>query len=213
MAARTSKTKTSARSRPTSATGQGDDIGAAELARRVSESVRRFRSERRLSLDDLSVRSGVSRAALSQVEGGRTNPTLAVLWKIAVGLEIPFHDLLGPGSTQSVLVLRAGDSVALKSGDGRTESRLLSPGGASGETEVYELKFQPKAVHKSDPHARGTTETLIVLTGSLVLGAADATYQLATGDSVFFHADVPHYYANKSTRETRCLDIIHYARS
>jgi len=213
MAARTSKTKTSARSRPTSATVQGDDIGAAELARRVSESVRRFRSERRLSLDDLSVRSGVSRAALSQVEGGRTNPTLAVLWKIAVGLEIPFHDLLGPGSTQSVLVLRAGDSVALKSGDGRTESRLLSPGGASGETEVYELKFQPKAVHKSDPHARGTTETLIVLTGSLVLGAADATYQLATGDSVFFHADVPHYYANKSTRETRCLDIIHYARS
>ena len=109
-------------------------------------------------------------------------------------------------------MLRAGDSVALKSGDGRTESRLLSPGGASGETEVYELRFQPKAMHKSDPHARGTTETLIVLTGSLVLGAADATYQLATGDSVFFHADVPHYYANKSTRETRCLDIIHYAR-
>lgn len=213
MAARTSKTKTAARSRPTAATVQGDDIGAAELARRVSESVRRFRSERRLSLDDLSVRSGVSRAALSQVEGGRTNPTLAVLWKIAVGLEIPFHDLLGPGSNQSVLVLRAGDSVALKSADGRTESRLLSPGGASGETEVYELKFQPKAMHKSDPHARGTTETLIVLTGSLVLGADDATYQLSAGDSVFFHADVPHYYANKSTRETRCLDIIHYARS
>jgi len=212
MAARTSKTKTAARPRPTASTVQGDDIGAAELARRVSESVRRFRSERRLSLDDLSVRSGVSRAALSQVEGGRTNPTLAVLWKIAVGLEIPFHDLLGPGSNKSVLVLRAGDSVALKSGDGRTESRLLSPGGASGETEVYELKFQPKAVHKSDPHARGTTETLVVLTGSLVLGAADATYQLAAGDSVFFHADVPHYYANKSTRETRCLDIIHYAR-
>ncbi|HVR19571.1 MAG TPA: XRE family transcriptional regulator [Polyangiaceae bacterium] len=201
------------RGRPKSSTVQGDDIGAAELARRVSESLRRFRRERRLSLDDLSARSGVSRAALSQVEGGRTNPTLAVLWKIAVGLEIPFHDLLGPGSNQAVLVLRSGDSPPLRSADGRTESRLLSPGGASGENEVYELKLLPKAVHKSDPHARGTTETLVVLTGSLELGAGDATYQLSAGDTVFFRADVPHFYANRSSRETRCLDVIHYSRA
>jgi quercetin dioxygenase-like cupin family protein len=155
----------------------------------------------------------VSRAALSQIEGGRTNPTLAVLWKVAVGLEIPFHDLLGPGVDQSVLVLRAGDSPPLRSADGRTESRLLSPGGASGETEVYELRLAPKAVHRSDPHARGTTETLVVLTGALELGAGGATYQLLAGDSVYFHADVPHSYANKSSRETRCLDVIHYARA
>lgn len=212
MAARVPKAPRE-RARPKASTFQGDDIGAADLARRVSESLRRFRQERRLSLDDLSARSGVSRAALSQVEGGRTNPTLAVLWKIAVGLEIPFHDLLGPGSSQSVLVLRAGDAPPLRSTDGRTESRLLSPGGASGETEVYELKLLPKAVHRSEPHARGTTETLVVLTGALELGAGDATYQLAAGDSVFFHADVPHFYANRSSRETRCLDVIHYARS
>jgi len=201
------------RSRPKSSTTQGDDIGAAELARRVSDSLRRFRRERRLSLDDLSARSGVSRAALSQVEGGRTNPTLAVLWKIAVGLEIPFHDLLGPGSNQSVLVLRAGDTPPLRSADGRTESRLLSPGGASGENEVYELKLLPKAVHKSDPHAQGTAETLVVLTGALELGVGDAKHELGAGDSVYFRADVPHYYANRSSRETRCLDVIHYARA
>ncbi|HEX6275673.1 MAG TPA: XRE family transcriptional regulator [Polyangiaceae bacterium] len=207
-----SASKPRERSRPKSSAIQGDDTGAAELARRVSESLRRFRRERRLSLDDLSARSGVSRAALSQVEGGRTNPTLAVLWKIAVGLEIPFHDLLGTGSTQSVLVLRASDTPPLRSADGRTESRLLSPGGASGETEVYELKLLPKAVHKSDPHAQGTAETLVVLGGALELGVGDAKYELAAGDSVYFRADVPHYYANRSSREARCLDVIHYSR-
>ncbi len=213
MAARAPKTKPPGRTRPKSSTTQGDEIGAAALARRVSDSLRKFRQDRRLSLDDLSARSGVSRAALSQIEGGRTNPTLAVLWKIAVGLEVPFHDLLGPGGNQSVLVLRAGDAPTLRSGDGRTESRLLSPGGASSETEIYELKFVPKAVHKSDPHARGTTETLIVLTGALELGVGEATYQLMAGDSVFFRADVPHFYANRSSRETRCLDVIHYSRA
>jgi transcriptional regulator with XRE-family HTH domain len=190
----------------------GDEIGAAELARRVADALRNFRRDRHLSLDDLSSRSGVSRAALSQIEGGRTNPTLAVLWKIAVGLEIPFHDLLGSAPDEAVLVLRAGDTPPLRSSDGRTESRLLSPGGSTGDTEVYELRLQPKAVHKSDPHARGTTETVVVLTGSLRLGAGKATYELSAGDSVFFRADVEHFYENRSTRETRIMDVIRYAR-
>jgi transcriptional regulator with XRE-family HTH domain len=190
----------------------GDEIGAAELAQRVAEALRKFRRDRRLSFDELSARSGVSRAALSQIEGGRTNPTLAVLWKIAVGLDIPFHDLLGTGQTTAVQVLRAGDALPLRSADGRTESRLLSPGGSSSNTDVYELRLQPKAVHKSDPHAKGTTETLIVLSGALRLVVGRESHDLSTGDSVFFHADVEHAYENRSTRETRCVDVIHYVR-
>jgi len=122
--------------------GAGDEVGAAELARRVAEALRGFRRDRQLSLDDLSSRSGVSRAALSQIEGGRTNPTLAVLWKVAVGLEIPFHDLLGPQPEQSVLVLRAGDALPLRSTDSRTESRLLSPGGARSDTDFVKSAAQ-----------------------------------------------------------------------
>jgi transcriptional regulator with XRE-family HTH domain len=191
----------------------GDEVGAAELARRVADALRSFRRERQLSLDDLSARSGVSRAALSQIEGGRTNPTLAVLWKIAVGLEIPFHDLLGGGPRDGVLILRAGDAPPLRSADNRTESRLLSPGGASTDTEVYELRLIPKAVHRSEPHARGTTETVIVLTGAMRLSVGGVGYDLSAGDSVYFRADVEHAYENRSTRETRCIDIIHYSRT
>ncbi len=191
----------------------GDDVGAAELARRVADALRKYRRDRQLSLDDLSARSGVSRAALSQIEGGRTNPTLAVLWKIAVGLEIPFHDLLGTNSQEGVLILRAGDAPPLRSADSRTESRLLSPGGASTDTEVYELKLLPKALHRSEAHARGTTETVVVLTGVMRLNVGGSAYDLSAGDSVYFRADVEHSYENRSTRETRCIDVIHYVRS
>jgi XRE family transcriptional regulator, regulator of sulfur utilization len=204
---------TSTRKRRPTPAHAGDEVGAAELARRVADCLKRYRSDRRLSLDDLSARSGVSRAALSQIEGARTNPTLAVLWKIAVGLEIPFHELLGSSSAASVLVLRAGDALPLRSTDGRTESRLLSPGGASGDTEVYELRLLSRAVHRSEPHARGTTETLVVLTGAVRLVVGAETYELSSGDSVFFHADVPHSYENPGTRETRFLDVIRYERT
>ena len=198
--------------RPTVSETTGDELGAAEMARRVAEVVKRLRADRRLSLDDLAARSGVSRAALSQIEGARTNPTLAVLWKIAVGLDVPFHDLLGDNDADGVRVLRAGETPPLKSSDGRMESRLLSPGGSSADVEVFDLRFQPKAVHRSDPHSKGTTETLVVLTGSLRLLLEGSEQELGTGDSVFFRADVPHTYENRSSREARCLNVIRYVR-
>src|SRR5512133_1702345 len=76
----------------------GDDLGAAELGRRVAGNLREKRKARSLSLDQLAVASGVSRAALSQIETQKSNPSLGVLWKIAVGLGIPFAELLGGNS-------------------------------------------------------------------------------------------------------------------
>ncbi len=102
--------------------------------------------------------------------------------------------------------------MPLKSADGRTETRLLSPGGASSDLEVYELRLQPKAIHRSDPHAKGTTETLIILTGALRLTVGNASYDLGVGDSVFFRADTAHEYENRSSRETRCINTIRYVR-
>jgi len=197
------------RERPLAAAG--DDIGAAELGRRIAESLKRLRSERRLSLDQLASTSGVSRAALSQIEGARTNPTLAVVWKIAVGLNVPFQALLGGEEGTKTRVLRSGASPALRSPDGRVESRLLSPAGSDQRADVYELRFAPKGVLQSEAHAAGTTETLVVLTGSLRVTVADESHDLAPGDSIFFHADVRHTYESRSSHEARCIDLVAYA--
>lgn len=121
--------------RPRVAPNSGDVFGAAELARQVAEALRHHRRTQQLSLDDLAQRSGVSRAALSQIEGARTNPTLSVLWKIAVGLGMPFQELLGTQAGGGPRLLRAGDTPALRTASGQMESRLLSPGGAAPGVE------------------------------------------------------------------------------
>lgn len=199
--------------RPTVAASTGDDLGAAELARRIADSLRALRAERRLSLDQLAVASGVSRAALSQIEGARTNPTLGVLWKIAVGLGVPFQLLLGGAQGGKCRVLRATDVAPLRSTDGRVESRLLTPAGSSIGTEIYELRFQPRGVQQSDAHASGTSETVLLLTGALRISVDDETHDLAPGDSIYFRADFSHSYANQGSREARCIDIINYGRA
>src|SRR5580700_11114173 len=104
--------------------GGGDEVGAAELGRRVADNLRQKRKARGMSLDDLARSSGVSRAALSQVETCKSNPTVGLLWKIAVGLSVPFAELIGE-STGTISVLRRSASQILRSLDGKLESRPL----------------------------------------------------------------------------------------
>ncbi len=197
---------------PVEAPPEGDEIGAAELTRRVADNLRALRRQRDLSLDDLAARSGVSRATLSQIETSKTNPTIAILWKIAAGLGVPFASLLGEERVERVRVLRRGDVQVLRSADGRMESRPLTPAGASPQAECYELRLAPRSTSQSEPHARGTCESLTVLTGVLRLHVGDQVCDLAAGDSVYFEADVAHAYENPGRVESRYINVILYNR-
>ena len=197
--------------RPPSPDARGDDLGAAELGQRVAENLRRKRKARGMSLDDLARASGVSRAALSQVETVKTNPTVGLLWKIAVGLGVPFADLIGEVKS-GTSVLRRRDSQVLRSLDGKLESRPLTPAGASPMVELYELRLSARATHASEPHAPGTHEFVVVLSGSLRLHLDGEVHDLMAGDSVSFTADRPHSYENAGSSEARYHNVILYER-
>ena len=189
----------------------GDDVGAAELGRRVAENLRQRRKARGMSLDDLARASGVSRAALSQIETCKSNPTVGVLWRIAVGLAVPFAELIGAPRSGAVLLRRA-DSQVLRSADGKFESRPLAPAGASPMVELYELHLAARSLHASEPHAPGTHEMIVVLSGGLRMRVDEETYELGAGDSIAFAADRPHSYENPAGSEARYHNVIVYER-
>jgi transcriptional regulator with XRE-family HTH domain len=189
----------------------GDDVGAADLARRVGLNLKERRKGKGMSLDELAVASGVSRAALSQIETCKTNPSLSVLWKIAVGLQIPFSELLGEAGP-GVNLLRRSDSQVLRSADGRMESRPAAPAGLSRFLEIYELRLAARSLHQSEPHAPGTQEVIVVLTGTLRMHVGNEQWDLGTGDSLTFPADRPHGYENTGGGEARYHNVILYPR-
>lgn len=190
----------------------GDDVGAAELGRRVAENLRHRRKVRGMSLDDLAKASGVSRAALSQIETCKTNPTVGLLWKIAVGLGVPIAELIGAPVAGSVSVLRRGDAQILRSTDGRFESRPLAPAGVSPLVEVYELRLHARSSHRAEAHAPGTHEIVVVLNGLLRMRVGDEAHDLGPGDSISFAADRPHTYENPGGAEARYHNVITYER-
>ena len=96
----------------------------------MADNLRERRRVSHLSLDELAKLSGVSRAALSQIETCKTNPSLSVLWKVAVGLKIPFAELIGE-SRESVSLLRRNEAQVLKSvrrQDGEPPARAFGRG-------------------------------------------------------------------------------------
>ena len=56
----------------------------------VAKNIRRLREESKLSMDELSKLSGVSK---SMIERGEENPTISTLWKLSNGMKVPFDAL------------------------------------------------------------------------------------------------------------------------
>jgi XRE family transcriptional regulator, regulator of sulfur utilization len=189
----------------------GDEVGAAEMAGRVAENLRGQRKRRAMSLDELAQVTGVSRAALSQIETRKTNPTIGVLWKIASGMGIAFADLIGETRAE-LAVLRRGEAQPLRSVDGKFESRPLLPASGIPQVEMYELRLAARARHVSEPHGPGTREIVVVLSGAMRMTVGDHSDDLGPGDSVVFDANKPHVYENSGGSEARYHNVIVYGR-
>lgn len=201
--------KPNARSQTNRPTSYGtEDPGAAELGRKIAENLRERRRTLGLSLDDLARISGVSRAALSQIETCRTNPSLGVLWRVAVGLEIPFADLLGERKVDTSSLLRRREAQVLRSPDGSFETCPLTRAGAGPGVEAFEQRLDAQASHASEPHGEGARKLVVVLAGTLRMTVGPESYLLGVGDSLVFAADGPHVYENPAQVPTRYLDLI-----
>ena len=166
---------------------------ATDLAPIVGGNLRRLRTRRGLSLERLAQSSGVSRAMLGQIELGQSAPTINVLWKIARALEVTFSALISTRAKSGAQVLRASEAKSLTSKDRTFSSRALFP------------------FEAADPHPPGTSENLVVTSGSVEIDAGPDVHKLETGDSIVFEADTAHAYRNTGRIEAVMYLVMTYA--
>lgn len=191
---------------------QPHDPQEESLTRAVGENLKRLRAERGWSLDELSSRSGVSKAMLHQIELGKSIPTIAVVWRVAHGLRVPFSDLLAQPKASSDVLLRRAEAKLLTNADGTFSSRALFPfHGPARSAEFYELRIAPGGVEAAAAHAHGTTEYLALVAGAVEVLAEGERWSLAAGDCLVFAADRPHSYRNAGEREAQLFLMMTYA--
>jgi XRE family transcriptional regulator, regulator of sulfur utilization len=183
-----------------------------EISVILKENLKTIRQANGLSLDKLATQCGVSRAMLSQIEQGKSKPTISVLWKIASGLNVPFSDLLKEKSETEVCLLKEENAKVLYSNSKVFSSRALFPMTGSRHTEFYELRLTAGGKETADPHPPGTTENIVLVSGTLQVKIQGVSYLLSPKDSIFFKADLSHEYLNPGDQDALMYLVMTYTK-
>ena len=132
------------------------------------------------------------RATWGNLESGSANPTLQVLYGVALALQVSLEELLAAPRSSARHYPVA--SLTTKQRGSVTVRKLL-PDPLPG-MELDRMELPPGARLVGVPHTAGTREYLVCETGPLVLVASGERYELAPGDVVVFRGDQRHSYEN-----------------
>lgn len=163
------------------------------LRQRIGSALRRERARTGWSAAELARRSGVSKASVSQLEAGAGNPSVETLWSLSDALGIPFSALVDAG-TDEPTVLRADDVQPIRSAESAYAASLLSACLPGARRDIYLVKAEPGEPRRSAPHQMGTTEHVVLVSGSADVGPADGPLSLRPGDYVSYRGDLEHVF-------------------
>lgn len=181
--------------------GEPDD--PAELGR----TVRAQRERRQLTIASLARKVGVSPAAISQIETGAVQPSVATLRRLAASLEIPVFRLFLPVEAEAVGVVRRGGRVSIGRPSSGARFQLLSPS-MHGQLEVMEVTMDPGQASAPETLSHGGEECLVILSGRGALEFGDSVIDLRAGDAATFQGTIPHRLRNVGRGQLRVLSII-----
>lgn len=176
-------------------TGAGADVSTVNEA--VSQRIKQYRKQKKMSLDELSRQANVSKGALVEIEGCKANPSIALLCRLAAAMGVSVADFVDVGTKPTVHLIAEGEIPELWKGDKGGRARLLAGSGGPDMTELWMWEMQPGEKFASPGHSTGTLELFYVQTGTLTLGVQEHLYLVNSGCSATARTDVPHFYENR----------------
>lgn len=175
----------------------------------IGGNIRKFRTARSMTLEDLATVSGISKSMIGQIERGDANPSISTIWKIANGLKVSFSSLISVEEVGTGVIDKSEVSVMLTT-DGQFENVPFFPFSAGRNFEMYEVIVQPGASLDSDNHPPKTQEFIIVFSGTLILEKDKESHVIRPDQAYQFTADIPHRYSNIGSEEVKFALVLYY---
>lgn len=166
----------------------------------LGDALRRRRQERRLTLDQLARKSGVSRAAISKIERGQSGASTTVLGRLAEALDLSISQLVGGGpGGRRVVHISADQQPVFREDRSGFERRSLSPLYLGRGVDFVLNRLPPRARTGPFPsHRSGVEEHLYVTKGRLKVSLDGKDHILKVGDFLFYQGDLDHAFENLS---------------
>jgi transcriptional regulator with XRE-family HTH domain len=188
--------------------GVGEPEPAEPKPASVGSVIRRIRTEKGMSLQEVAAASGVSVGMLSQVERDLSNPSLRVLTGIRRALGAEVSELFQEPPRRMVdpaFVRRLARRPRLELG--QISKELLSSGGQHN-LQFMILNIEPHGSSGDAPMRYPAEKGGLILSGDLLLRVGDEEALLSEGDSFVFDSSRPHTLRNPTGTVTKVLWII-----
>jgi transcriptional regulator with XRE-family HTH domain len=180
-----------------------------------AESRQRLREARvaaGLSLRDLGRRIGVSASLLSQIENGKSDPSVSSLYALVSELGLSLDALLAreparPDQSPPPIspVLRVGQRRVLEMDSG-VRWEQLTPG-PDDRVDALLVTYEPGGRSSSSGQlmTHAGVEFAYLIEGELILDLGFETHVVQAGDSLMFESSTPHLYRNQGSTPARGL--------
>lgn len=178
-------------------------LNLADLGRRA----RAARLARRLTLEEVVSRTGLTVSWLSKLENGLLSPSLDALVSLAAALECGVESLVAGLSVPPAFIV---DRQGRQSPPARTRGGVVAERLANG---WHDRHMHPAIIHVSGTGNRHAPEHhegerfLLVLEGEVRVIYGDEQISLGRGDSVYLRATIPHAIAPSAGRAARVLSV------
>ena len=175
------------------------------MEERISEKIREVRLQNKMTLKELSEKTGLSTGFLSQVERGISSMTLVSLSKIAKALNVNIKDLVDVEVRKS-FINRKDSQLIL-----RMERSFINYIRLNGEfderkMEPLILKIKPNTLEAEECQHDGE-EFYYVIKGKAVFLIEDDEYIVDEGESIHYPSRLKHKTLNKENIELVMLSV------
>jgi transcriptional regulator with XRE-family HTH domain len=166
------------------------------------ESLKFLRRQRDWTLEELSRRSGLSKAYLSRLESGDRQASIAAVLTISRVFGVSLASMFAAEPADPVTVIRSGAEPSLRA-DGLACWPLS---GGSPRFRLQPMRVVVSADRSGDEHQHHDGEEWIyVLSGELAISVGGRTEELSAGDAAHFDARLPHRLIARNGTEPEVL--------
>lgn len=176
----------------------------------VGEIIHRLRKDRKMTLLELSNKSGVALATLSRMENGKMTGTLESHMNICKALEVSlpelYRDLEASMKTVDVQTKKTRTDVFVH--DKKASSEMLAPNVLNKKMMPTMIKIQKSGNTHKEETKPGIEKFVYVLDGRVEAVIGDEKYAISKGDTLYFESSIPHYFRNIGSNDARMICVI-----
>ncbi|RJP75154.1 MAG: XRE family transcriptional regulator [Candidatus Abyssobacteria bacterium SURF_17] len=165
------------------------------------------RLQKGMTLEDLSLQCGYSKALISRIENDSVSPSILSLTKISEALDLTLYDIFANVEVDEPTILRMRDRQKFSALNGQHELEFLTTGATGKLMQPLLITLEGDADSWAGTDLRNGEEFFLVLEGRAEVFVGERRYVLKAGDSIYLKSTIAHTYRGMGKSKTVSLAV------